>query len=254
MERLPGRFGRLWTSPKTLHDRPLLAVVAAVVVVAVVAAVALALDAAVVVVVFVVVVVVVAAAEVVVVVILLLPGYLSPSAGLKFADVPNGLAAISKVPAAGWAQMVAYGAFVELSQDQSAGTRAAAGDFGFKVLTSSDPAEKTNKLSAEIANGRLSMMAIIGMFFQDGLTGSAWGDWALYTASPLRAFENELGVQEPVGFWDPAGFTADGSVANFARRRQTEIKHGRISMLATMGYITPELTGKLPGLRCRSKL
>ena len=30
-----------------------------------------------------------------------IPGYLSPSAGLKFADVPNGLAAISKVPAAG---------------------------------------------------------------------------------------------------------------------------------------------------------
>ena len=30
---------------------------------------------------------------------------------------------------------------------------------------------------------------------QDGLTGSAWGDWASYTASPLRAFENELGVQ-----------------------------------------------------------
>ena len=75
---------------------------------------------------------------------------------------------------------------------------------------------------------------------QDGLTGSAWGDWANYTDSPLRAFENELGVQEPVGFWDPAGFTADGSVENFKRRRQTELKHGRISMLATMGYITPE--------------
>ena len=30
---------------------------------------------------------------------------------------------------------------------------------------------------------------------QDGLTGSAWGDWANYTASPLRAFENELGAQ-----------------------------------------------------------
>ena len=27
---------------------------------------------------------------------------------------------------------------------------------------------------------------------------------------------------------------------NFKRRRQTELKHGRISMLATMGYITPE--------------
>eukprot|EP00420_Gonyaulax_spinifera_P017470 CAMPEP_0197902078 /NCGR_PEP_ID=MMETSP1439-20131203/52582_1 /TAXON_ID=66791 /ORGANISM="Gonyaulax spinifera, Strain CCMP409" /LENGTH=30 /DNA_ID= /DNA_START= /DNA_END= /DNA_ORIENTATION= len=30
------------------------------------------------------------------------------------------------------------------------------------------------------------MMAIIGMFYQDGLTGSAWGDWALYTDSNLR--------------------------------------------------------------------
>merc|ERR1712232_487647 len=113
-------------------------------------------------------------------------------------------------------------------------------------------------------------MAIIGMFFQDGLTGSAWGDWAAYTGSPLRAFESELGVQDPVVFWDPAGFTADGSAENFARRRQaeacqlasalglfgrtvhhgdveaykrrraTELKHGRVAMFATLGYIVPE--------------
>merc|ERR1711933_655373 len=90
-------------------------------------------------------------------------------------------------PAAGWAQILAYGAFCEISKDQSAGTPGAAGDLGFKVLTSEDPAEKTKKLNAELANGRLAMMAIIGMFVQDGLTGSAWGDWALYTNSPLRA-------------------------------------------------------------------
>merc|ERR1711948_216602 len=147
----------------------------------------------------------------------------------------------------GWGQIVAYCAFCELSQDQSAGTSAAAGDFGWKLLTSSDPRALKGKLSAEIANGRLAMMAIIGMFFQDGLTGSAWGDWSLYTASPLRAFESELGVQDPVGFWDPLGFTSDGDVASFQRRRSVEIKHGRICMLATMGYITPEITGKLPG-------
>ena len=35
------------------------------------------------------------------------------------------------------------------------------------------------------------------MFFQDGLTGSACGDCALYTASPLRAYDSELGVQAP---------------------------------------------------------
>ena len=142
---------------------------------------------------------------------------------------------------------MAYFGFVEFSggfEDYKSGTP---GDYGFKVLTSSDPAEKTKKLSAEIANGRLAMAAIIGMFFQDGLTGSAWGDWALYTASPLRAFENELGVQAPVGFWDPAGFTADGDVYAFRRRRSVELKHGRIAMMAAMGYITPEVIGKLPG-------
>merc|ERR1712151_1370236 len=107
---------------------------------------------------------------------------------------------------------------------------------GWKVLTSSDAADKQSKLAAEIANGRLARMAIIGMFFQDGLTGSAWGDWALYTGSPLRAFESELGVQAPLGFWDPLGLSANGDVESFKRRRAVEIKHGRICMLATMGY------------------
>ena len=34
----------------------------------------------------------------------------------------------------------------------------------------------------------------------------------------LTAFENELGVQAPVGFWDPVGFTSDGDVATFKRQ------------------------------------
>merc|ERR1740123_353524 len=175
-----------------------------------------------------------------------LPGSLSPSKGLAFADIPNGLGAISKVPTLGWAQIVAYCAFCEVSGMNNRSD--APGDFGWKVLTSADPEEKNKKLAAELANGRLAMMAIIGMFFQDGLTGSAWGDWATYTGSPLRAFENELGVQAPVGFWEILGLAADGDAENFTRRRETEIKHGRISMLATMGYITPELVGKLPGM------
>ena len=45
-------------------------------------------------------------------------------------------------------------------------------------------------------------------------------------------------------FWDPLGFTADGDLLAFKRRRCVELKHGRISMLATMGYMTPEITGK----------
>ena len=91
------------------------------------------------------------------------------------------------------------------------------------------------------------MIAIIGMFIQDGLTGSACGDKALDTASPLRTFENELGAQAPVGVCDPSGFTADGDFENLARRRQTELQRGRVSMLTTMRYITLEIGVKLPG-------
>ena len=36
------------------------------------------------------------------------PGFLSPSAGLKFADIPTDSPAVSKVPVAGWAQIAAY--------------------------------------------------------------------------------------------------------------------------------------------------
>merc|ERR1712151_61030 len=177
-----------------------------------------------------------------------LPGYLSPTQGVDFADIPNGLAAISKVPVAGWAQIVAWCAFCEVSQKQVPGTPAYEGNFGFKaipdslVYDSSDPAQRKKKLNAELANGRLAMMAIIGCFFQDGLTGSPWGDWDLYTASPLRAFENELGVQPPAGFWDPVGFTKDGDAAAFKRRRAVELKHGRVSMYACIGYFVPEYT------------
>mmetsp|Transcript_97371 Transcript_97371/g.284427 ORF Transcript_97371/g.284427 Transcript_97371/m.284427 type:complete len:290 (-) Transcript_97371:141-1010(-) len=62
----------------------------------------------------------------------------------------------------------------------------------------------------------------------------------------LAAFESELGVQSPTGFWDPVGFCADGDAAAFRRRRTTELKHGRVAMLATIGYIVPE-SYRFPG-------
>merc|ERR1712013_783278 len=186
------------------------------------------------------------------------PGYLSPSQGIKFADVPNGLAALSKVPAVGFAQIVAFAGLIETTGFFSGSSQPdEPGNYGIGfpnfVGKVADPEDRKTKLNVELANGRLAMMAIIGMFFQEGLTGSAWGDWANYTDSPLRAFENELGVQAPVGFWDPLGLAKDGDVDTFKRRRETELKHGRICMLATMGYITPEITGKIPGSLSPSK-
>merc|ERR1712187_246020 len=147
------------------------------------------------------------------------------ASGVPFDDIPNGLAALSKVPGAGWLQIFLFIGTIEKWFYKYDPSRAP-GDFenggvlgapnGSRMV---DGEAKTRKLNAELANGRLAMMAIIGMFFQDGLTGSAWGDWSLYTASPLRAFENELGAQAPLGFWDPVGFTKDGDMNSFIRRR-----------------------------------
>jgi hypothetical protein len=61
------------------------------------------------------------------------------------------------------------------------------------------------------------------------------------------AFENELGAQPPLGFFDPLGLVSDGDQAKFDRLRYVEIKHGRISQLAVVGYLVQEAGIRLPG-------
>lgn len=60
------------------------------------------------------------------------------------------------------------------------------------------------------------------------------------TALSASQFENEIGVITPTGFFDPLGFSTDATPEQFARWRGIEIKHGRISMLAVVGYVVPE--------------
>jgi len=54
-------------------------------------------------------------------------------------------------------------------------------------------------------------------------------------------YSTELGVLPPVGFWDPAGLSGGVDRETFDRWRMLEIKHGRISMLAVLGYLVPEV-------------
>ncbi|CAE7399259.1 FCPE [Symbiodinium natans] len=171
-----------------------------------------------------------------------LPGLCSPSKGLAFADIPNGIQALYKMPAEGWAQIAIFIGFLELFPMRQEKDRMP-GDFpGFSKLgfvggsAPADPSANQRSLEAEINNGRLAMVAITGMVAQNaffGTTGPAM--WL-----PSSAFEGELGVQAPVGFWDPIGLSADGDVDTFKRRRAVELKHGRICMLACVGYIVPE--------------
>ena len=45
-----------------------------------------------------------------------------------------------------------------------------------------------------------------------------------------------------MGVWDPLGLSTSGNASDYKRRREVELKHGRVCMFATMGYIAPEYT------------
>jgi len=67
------------------------------------------------------------------------------------------------------------------------------------------------------------------------------------TSTSLAAFEDELGVQAPIGFWDPLGMVDGVNQERFDQLRYTEIKHGRVAMLAFLGFVVQEAGIRLPG-------
>lgn len=60
------------------------------------------------------------------------------------------------------------------------------------------------------------------------------------SSTALGAYENELGVLAPTGFFDPLKLSAKASPETFAQYRAAELKHGRVAQLAVLGYIAPE--------------
>ena len=67
------------------------------------------------------------------------------------------------------------------------------------------------------------------------------------SSTALSAFESEVGVQPPLGFFDPLGLLDDAGQTRFDRLRYVEVKHGRICMLAFLGNIITRAGIHLPG-------
>lgn len=70
------------------------------------------------------------------------------------------------------------------------------------------------------------------------------------TTSALNAadFKGQVGAQMPLGFWDPMNMVGSGDQGRFDRLREVEVKHGRIAMLAVVGYLTTYGGTRLDGM------
>lgn len=67
------------------------------------------------------------------------------------------------------------------------------------------------------------------------------------SSSLKMQYEDAIGAQAPLGFWDPLGLLTNADEARFERLRTVEVKHGRISMLAILGHIVTSAGVRLPG-------
>jgi hypothetical protein len=57
-------------------------------------------------------------------------------------------------------------------------------------------------------------------------------------STKLAGFSDDIGIASAeLGMWDPLNLV-DGDQATFDRLRQSELKHGRVAMLAFLGYAT----------------
>ena len=63
--------------------------------------------------------------------------------------------------------------------------------------------------------------------------------WAADATKPCYGLP---GAVSPLGFFDPLGFTKDMELNGVKRFREAEIMHGRVAMMATVGYLVGEST------------
>jgi hypothetical protein len=62
-------------------------------------------------------------------------------------------------------------------------------------------------------------------------------------AAPVKnelTIEDYPGALAPVGLFDPLGFAAKANAATLKRYREAEITHGRVAMLAVLGFLVGE--------------
>merc|ERR1719390_497622 len=124
------------------------------------------------------------------------------------------------------------------------------GNLGFDPLglKPTDPAELKEMQTKELNNGRLAMIATAGMIVQELVTKDKLALFSVMGKKEAKEFDGVAyakalpGVTEPLGFWDPLGFCSDEKLTEGKLKfyREVELKHGRVGMLAALGFVVGE--------------
>jgi hypothetical protein len=74
----------------------------------------------------------------------------------------------------------------------------------------------------------------------DNLSDTNKKKFALTKQEVLAKAKTMAGVSGPLGFFDPIGFCSDCSEGKLCFYREVEVKHGRVGMLASVGFLVAE--------------
>ncbi|CAE8653272.1 unnamed protein product [Polarella glacialis] len=171
-------------------------------------------------------------------------------ASATFGGVPADLAAVTTAPGSyGFAALFILSGVAELAiwkQDD----KKEPGNFGDPLGLGQYNEDMRGK---ELNNGRMAMIAALGIVAADIFTGKdgmqQLGLGAIRertsrvalraTAANGDVFQpaKQMGATAPLGFFDPAGFTKEGDESGFRNLRAAEIKHGRVAMMAAVGAV-----------------
>merc|ERR1719352_1578122 len=165
------------------------------------------------------------------------PGYLSLSQQLKFSDIPNGGQGIFNIPAAGVAQILLFCGLVEMAWWPASKYDGDynVGFFGEKL----SPEKKTQKLNAEMANGRLAMLGIFGNMVAEAQTAQTLGEQM--GAGNMSLFHVDPKTPPP-----PLFFVAAAVAAGPAPALAADLSGG--DLILPVGGLTLLLTGVIAGI------
>merc|ERR1712050_227977 len=79
-----------------------------------------------------------------------------------------------------------------------------------------------------------------------GASGAAVAEADVPPPPPQFQPGEQIGAMAPLGFFDPLGFTMVGDEEGFNRLRASELKHGRVAMMASVGLLGQHFV-KFPG-------